>query len=252
MNLKRNLVELFQYIETLGWTSGLSIFAKVKFNSTESIKLKHIKYPFKLRSGSSDINAFRQVFIYNEYNFEVTEPSFIVDGGSNIGLAAIYFANKFPMATIVSIEPEIENFKLLLANTNNYSSIHPLQSGIWSSSTFLKVRNIGLGNWGFIVEEQQHEDEDTFSAISISDILQKFNKTRIDILKLDVEGAEKEIFSSNYQDWLPNTKVLIVELHDRMKKDCSKALFKALLNYDFTVEQLGENLVCVNQQLNNQ
>ena len=130
--------------------------------------------------------------------------------------------------------------------------IHPLQSGIWSTSTFLKVRNIGLGNWGFIVEEQKEEDNDTFQAISINDILKIFNKSQIDILKLDVEGAEKEIFTSNYHDWLPNTRVLIVELHDRMKKDCSKALFKALLNYDFTVEQLGENLVCVNQQLNNQ
>jgi hypothetical protein len=36
-----------------------------------------------------------------------------------------------------------------------------------------------------------------------------------------------------------------------MKKECSKALFRALLNYDFTVEQLGENLVCVNQQFIN-
>jgi FkbM family methyltransferase len=251
MNLKRNFVELFQFIETLGWTSGLNIFAKVKFNSTDSIKLKHIQHPFKLRSGSSDINAFRQVFIYNEYNFEVTDPNFIVDGGSNIGLAAIYFANKFPNATIVSIEPELENFNLLVANTEKYNKINPLKSGIWSSSTFLKVRNIGLGNWGFIVEEQSEEDENTFRAISISDILKKYNQTNIDILKLDVEGAEKEIFSSNYQDWLPNTKVLIVELHDRMKKECSKALFRALLNYDFTVEQLGENLVCVNQQFIN-
>jgi FkbM family methyltransferase len=249
MNVKRNLVELFQYIETLGWTSGLNIFTKVKFNSTENIKLKNLRYPFTLRSGSSDINAFRQVFIYNEYNFDVPQPNFIIDGGSNIGLAAIYFANKFPNATIVSIEPESENFNLLKANTNKYNTIHPLKSGIWSTSTFLKVKNIGLGNWGFIVEEQEEEDADTFRAISISDILKKFNRTQIDILKLDVEGAEKEIFSTNYQEWLPNTRVLIVELHDRMKKDCSKALFKALLNYDFTVEQLGENLVCVNQQL---
>ncbi len=252
MNIKRNLVELFQYVEALGWTGGLRIFAKVKFNSTDNIKLQSVKHSFKLRSGSSDVNAFRQVFIYNEYNFEVSEPTFIIDGGSNIGLAAIYFANKFPSATIVSIEPEAENFNLLKANTSKYQMIHPLQSGIWSTSTFLKVRNIGLGNWGFIVEEQKEEDNDTFQAISINDILKIFNKSQIDILKLDVEGAEKEIFTSNYHDWLPNTRVLIVELHDRMKKDCSKALFKALLNYDFTVEQLGENLVCVNQQLNNQ
>lgn len=252
MNIRRNLVELFQYIEVFGWTSGVKIFSKIKFNSTDRLKLKGVQHPIKLRSGSSDINAFRQVFLYKEYNFETTEPQFIIDGGSNIGLAAIYFANKFPQATIVSIEPELENFNLLKENTREYKTIHPIQSGIWNNTTFLKVKNIGLGNWGFIVEEHSAEDADTFRAISIGDILKKFNQPEIDILKLDVEGAEKEIFSSNYQNWLPVTKILIVELHDRMKKGCSKAFFKALLEYDFTVEQLGENLICTNERFTSQ
>ncbi len=103
MNIRRNLVELSQYIEVFGWTSGVKIFSKIKFNSADRLKLKGVQYPIKLRSGSSDINAFRQVFLYREYNFETKEPQFIIDGGSNIGLAAIYFANKFPKATIVSI-----------------------------------------------------------------------------------------------------------------------------------------------------
>lgn len=249
MNIQRNLVELFQYIEVFGWTSGINTFTKIKFNSTDRIKLKDIQYPIKLRSGSSDVNAFRQVFLYKEYNFETAEPHFIIDGGSNIGLAAVYFANKFPKATIVSIEPESKNFNLLKENTSAYKTIHPIQSGIWNKTTFLKVRNIGLGNWGFIVEEQLEEDADTFKAISIGDILKKFKQEQIDILKLDVEGAEREIFTSNYQDWLPVTKILIVELHDRMKKGCSRAFFNAMLEYNFSVEQLGENLICTNDNL---
>lgn len=250
MNIKKNLVEVFQYIDALGWINGLSTFTKIKLNFTSIIQPSEIKYPFKLRSGSSDINAFRQVFVYKEYSFEVyAEPKFIIDGGSNVGLAAIYFANQFPNAKIVSVEPELENFNLLRFNTKNYPNISPIQSGIWKSSTFLKVRNLGLGNWGFIVEEIPHEDNETFKAVSIGDILKQFNQNEIDILKLDVEGAEKEIFSDNYQEWLPKTRILIVELHDRMKKDCSKAFFRALLDYDFTVEQLGENLICRNEKI---
>lgn len=244
MNIRRNLIELFQYTDVLGWLNGIAVFVKIKSGSTKNILLSDIKYPFQLRSGSSDINAFRQVFIFREYNFKVDfEPKFIIDGGSNIGLAAIYFCNRFPSATVISIEPELNNFKLLQTNTKNYN-VKPVQSGVWSSSTFLKVKDLGLGNWGFIVEEQPHEDKDTFRAISVSDIMNQYGETQIDILKLDVEGAEKEIFTKNYQDWLPKTKILVIELHDRMKSGCSKAFFKAMIEYDFTIEQLGENLIC--------
>lgn len=245
MNVKKNLVEVFQYIDALGWVNGLSTFVKIKLNFTSSIHPKGVKYPFKLRGGSSDINAFRQVFVYKEYNFQIPfEPQFIIDGGSNVGLASIHFTNQFPSAQIVSIEPELENFDLLKFNTKRYTKISPIKSGIWGKSTFLKIRDLGLGNWGYIVEEVDREDNNTFKAISIGDIVKQFNKIEIDILKLDVEGAEKEIFSDNYQEWLPKTKILIIELHDRMKKGCSKALFNALLEYDFMVEQLGENLIC--------
>lgn len=249
MNVQRNLIELFQYIDVLGWTNGASVFAKVKLKKTGSIRLNGVKYPITLRSGSSDIYAFRQVFIYLEYNFEAAgEPRFIIDGGSNVGLAAVYFANRFPKATIVSIEPESSNFEMLRRNTQAYPAIHPIQSGIWSSSTFLKIKDLGLGNWGFIVEEQETEDKDTFKAISIGDIMKQFNRQEIDILKLDVEGAEKEIFTKNYQEWLPYTNILVVELHDRMKKGCSKAFFKAMIEYDFSIHQLGENLICTKEK----
>lgn len=245
MNIKKNLVEMFQYVEALGWGNGLNTFAKIKFNQTSSIRLKEIKYPFQLRAGSSDINAFRQIFIYKEYSFDVKfEPSFIIDGGSNIGLAGIYFANRFPGAQIVCIEPEHKNFQLLEYNTKKYEAIHPLKSGIWMNSTFLKVRDLGFGNWGFVVEEKSEEGPDTFRATSIGDILKKFNKNEVDIVKLDVEGAEKEIFTDSYQEWIPITKILVVELHDRMKPGCSRAFFRAMLNYNFTIEQLGENLIC--------
>jgi len=245
MHVRRNLIELFQYLDVFGWPHGFIAFVKVKAHATNQIRLKGIKHPIKLRSPSSDVNAFRQVFVYKEYDVEVKpDPDFIIDAGSNIGLAAIYFANRFPNATIVSVEPESKNFDLLKANTVHYEKIKPVQSGLWSHQTFLKVRDIGLGNWGFVVEEHATPDTETFEAISISDILKRFDKTEIDILKLDVEGAEKEIFTRGYQDWLPKTRILIIELHDRMKKGCSQTFFKALLEYDFLVSQSGENLIC--------
>lgn len=245
MKIRRNLSELFQMADVLGWGKGLTAFAKIKLRSNSPLKLNGIRYPIKLRTGSSDVIAFRQVFILREYNFKVSfDPKFIIDGGSNIGMAAVYFANKYPNAQIVSVEPETSNFNLLVENAKPYPQVRPLKSGIWGHSSILRVKDLGYGNWGFIVEELTEETPDSFRATSISDIMKLANQKEIDILKLDVEGAEKEIFSENYRDWLPATKVLVVELHDRMKEGCSKAFFKAMLEYDFEIEVMGENLIC--------
>ena len=168
-------------------------------------------------------------------------------GGGNIGLAALYFANVYPDAKIVSVEPESDNYNMLIDNTRAYDNIHPIQSGLWNKSTYLKVKNIGLGDWGFVVEECDKEGAETFRALSIADIMTQYQADEIDILKLDIEGAEKEVFTSNYDRWLPKTKILIVELHDRMKAGCSSAFIKAMARYSFTIHPLGENFICIRQ-----
>lgn len=94
---------------------------------------------------------------------------------------------------------------------------------------------VGLGKWGFIVEEVDYKNEHTVSAISIIDIMKKFNLDHIAILKVDIEGSEKELFESNIEEWLPKTKVIIIELHDRMKSGTSMSFFKALYNYDYSL-----------------
>ncbi len=251
MDIRGNLTELVRYIDSLGVANGISNFFKVKFKKTHNISLKGLKQSFKLRNLSSDISdimVFRQVFIDKEYNFDTGFiPRFIIDGGGNVGMAALYFANSYPNAKIVSVEPESNNYHMLVNNTESYGNIHTIQSGIWNKSTYLKVKDIGLGNWGFIVEECDKEDSETFKALSIPDIMAQYRAEEIDILKLDIEGAEKEVFTSDYDRWLPKTKILIIELHDWMKEGCSSAFIKAMVNYNFTIHPRGENLVCIRQ-----
>ena len=248
MNIHGNLIELLRYIKRLGLASGASSFFKIKTGNTNNIRLKQFKHPFKLRKASSDIAVFHQVFINKEYNFNAGfNPGFIIDGGGNVGLAALYFANVYPDAKIVSVEPESDNYNMLVDNTRAYDNIYPIQSGLWNKSTYLKVKNIGLDDWGFVVEECDKEDAETFRALSIADIMTQYQADEIDILKLDIEGAEKEVFTNNYDRWLPKTKILIVELHDRMKAGCSSAFIKAMAQYNFTIHPLGENFICIRQ-----
>lgn len=59
------------------------------------------------------------------------------------------------------------------------------------------------------------------------------NWETIDILKIDIEGAEKQLFESNYENWLPKTKIIMVETHDRMIPKCSYTVMKTINDYNF-------------------
>lgn len=208
------------------------------------VKLKSYSAPLHLRQGTSDIPTFYKIFYYTEYDIALNiEPKVILDLGANIGLASIYFAEKYPQAKIYAVEPEKSNFELLLKNTKHNSNITCLNYGVWNRVTNLEIK-AGYDNWGFRTEEVDHENTDTIRAISIDKIMGDYNLEQIDILKIDIEGSEKELFQKNVEKWLPKTKAIIIELHDQIKKDCSKSIFKALENYNYELSAKGENFIC--------
>ncbi len=220
-------------------------FNRFKKNSIFKINLNTAKFPIFLRENSSDSDTFYQIFYYKGYNVDFNfEPKVIVDCGANIGLASVYFKNKYPQAKIISVEPASSNFEMLVKNTEKYDDIHCLQAGIWNKNAILKVVDNGYGEWGFMTEEVDTEGPDTIKSVSIDGLMEKYNLDHIDILKIDIEGSEKELFEKNYEKWLPKVKVILIELHDGMKEGCIRTFFKAMVNYKFTMRYKGENIIC--------
>ena len=203
------------------------------------------KHPVYMRPSSSDYATFGEVILDKSYDLNLRfTPEVIIDCGANIGLTSIFFKNKYPNATIIAIEPEKNNFAILNKNLAGYEKIILYNNGIWDKKTNLKIEDAGYGNWGFIVHETSEESDSTIKAISLNDIVKDNNLGSIDILKIDIEGSEKEVFEADYDYWLSKTKVLIIELHDRLRKGASKAFFKALSNYDFDLAVKGQNIIC--------
>lgn len=121
---------------------------------TLNINRKDVKFPISLRVPSSDIPTYEQVFINQDYDFLVeTPPKVIVDAGANIGLASVYFANKYPEAMIIAIEPGNDNFEVLKRNVEPYRNIIPVHSALWSKNGVINLVDPGLGSWGFMTEE---------------------------------------------------------------------------------------------------
>lgn len=206
-------------------------------------KMKTEKYPKKveLRTGTSDYLVFEQVFSLGAYNMELDfTPNIIIDCGANIGLSSIYFANIYPNANIIAIEPEKSNFDMLVRNTYRYPNIICLQKGIWFKPCFLEIIDSTVLNWAFMVKESNKKTN--MEAVSILNLIEKYELPQIDILKIDIEGSEKELFENEPELWLPYVKILVIELHDRLKKGCSQALFTALTPYRYNMRVEGDIL----------
>lgn len=238
---------LSKAISRLGIWKGLSTYFQLKTNQTQ-LSLPELKHPVSIRKGTSDGALFRQIFYNGEYDLAVPfKPEYIIDGGGNIGFFAVLMANRFPDATIISIEPDSNNFAQLKKNTAYYKNIIPVQSGIWNKEVSLQVIDKGYGKWGLMVKEVPDGTADSFRAVSIAGLMHQYNFPRLDIIKLDVEGAEEFIFADHYKDWMSKTKMMIIELHERMKSGSSNSFWNAMRQHAFSEKQIGENIIFINQ-----
>lgn len=237
--------KIVTHYRELGYQGALLLFKRyIKKYKYFSILLPKYKYPISLRNNTSDVTVFYQVFLAKSYQLNYKDdPKIIIDCGANIGLSVAFFKNRFPNAKVIAIEPEFSNFEMLKINTKSYDDVFCVNSGIWNKSTNLIIKDNDFGNWGFMVEEVDYENENTVSAISMDEIISKFEIEQIDILKIDIEGSEKELFEKSFENWLKITKVLIIELHDGLRDGASKAFFKAISEYEFSMVRKNENLI---------
>ncbi len=229
----------------IAWATLAYFLMKLKVISR--VSLPGVKHSFGVRKGTSDTGTFRQVFKEDQYRFNFDEPiNSIIDAGANIGLASIVFGNKYPNAKIIAIEPDKGNFELMKKNVSPYN-VRPVMAGVWNKSTNLEVIDHGHGAWAYTVEEVEHPTKNSIPALSINQIMADSNFDRIDILKIDIEGSEKEVFETDYELWLPKTKYLIVEMHDSMRPGASKSVFSAISKFNFSFRSRRENLLFTNQ-----
>ncbi len=217
------------------------------------INIEGVDTPFAYRPNvDEDIFVIKSVFQYQEYLLPIEnfQPKLILDCGGNIGCSAVYFANKYPDAKIYSVEPESNHFKLLKFNTCLYENIHVINSALWDKETFIKIEDKGWGDLGWMTFETNEEDTAACKTVTISKLLRDSGFDEIDLLKMDIEGAEKEVFgAADVDDWLSKVKVLTIELHDRMKKGCSYEFFKAISKYHWHFSFRSENLVFIREDI---
>ncbi len=226
------------YYSAFGVRGVLAISAHRLAGRPKELKVQPsgIRYPVHIRVRTSDLSVYNEILLQQEYAFDLPSlPKTIVDAGANIGMASLFYAHKYPAARIIAVEAEASNYALLVKNVANYPNIFPIHAALWNRDGEIGIGQPGsaFGKWGFVTREGGAV---RVRAVTMQTLMAEMNIDSIDLLKVDIEGAEKEVFEDC--DWMQHVGSMIIELHDRSNPGCSAAV--SSVTREFSSSQRGE------------
>lgn len=199
------------------------------------IRLRNLAHPFFVRPGTSDAGVLIQAMAREAYSYVLPSRPIhlVVDAGANIGDSTVWYANQFPEALVVAVEPDPANLNVLAMNCLPYGErISVLHAAVWPHAE--KMLTVSGECFGAQVAESDAAHGLTCSSIDPLGILDQTPFDVIDIFKIDIEGAEEALFSGDCDAWLAKTRSIAVEIHS---PDAARAVFSATERNGFKHEQ---------------
>jgi FkbM family methyltransferase len=218
---------------------GVALGAKSRFLSTPiqiGVEIAGIRHPVNLRLRTSDVWLCKQILVDSQYDCGVSlRPRVIVDGGANIGLASIFYANKYPEARIIAVEPEQSNFEMLEKNVSSYPNVLPIRAALWNKNQDLYTSATTPGHHAYQVQEQQVRGRNSICnsirGLSLQGLMADLGIQHIDLLKVDIEGSEKEVFCDS-AGWIGHVGMIAIEIHDWMRSGCGESVYAATTDFE--------------------
>lgn len=155
-----------------------------------------------------------EIFINHLYRFKTTlSAPLIIDAGSNIGMSIIYFKMYYPQCKIIGFEADFATFELCQTNivNNQLTHVDLKNVALWNEKTFVKFytqkKSTASLNQGFFAQTDQFTEVRT-------ELLSSYIDKTVDFLKMDIEGAEKNVFADlEKQNSLLHIQQMCIESH---------------------------------------
>lgn len=224
------------------WQAASFLLARARGEPRIRLRLRGLEHALHCRTDGSDVHCLWQVFGLRDGEVDLEEdPEVIVDGGANVGYASVYYAARYPRARILAVEPDAGNLAVAAANLRPYPNVTLVAGAIWSRDTALAIENPLDPPWAFRVGEGAASAACAVPGFTIASLLKEHGLERADLVKLDIEGAEKELFERGPLDWLERTRAIVIELHG----DARGVVERTLRERGGTIsEGRGEKLLC--------
>jgi len=184
----------------------------VQYGNNERFKpvdLNFLRFKFSVPDALSFIWQFKEIFVEEYYRFETkSQVPVIYDCGANVGTSCTYFKYLYPHSRIVAFEPNAKIADYLAKNIKNnlLENIELINKAIWIDNNGLDLGLDDADASSIHLEKNKTKVE----SVRLKDFLGK--EEVVDMLKMDIEGAEIEVFK-DCKGSLTNVKNIFVEFH---------------------------------------
>jgi FkbM family methyltransferase len=217
---------------------SLTNFLKVILSEEKSIKIPlRNGLSLSFRTGNlSDLIVAQYVFLKNHHHptHQLRPNPIIIDLGANIGFTINDFNLLYPSSRVIGVELDANNYNICLANTSSLKNVKVYHCGIWHENTIVRY-DANLKNDAFSINNGTGLNLDSLKeveAITMNELLKREKIELVDYLKVDIEGAEKEIFSAKDLEWLKKINSINIEVHH---KEDSETIKNALVRHGFRI-----------------
>jgi FkbM family methyltransferase len=171
-----------------------------------------------MRPRSYDLYVLGEVFweeVYAPRLKQITAPEVVLDLGANIGAFSVWAARRWHVGKIVAVEMEDDNFDLLEENirlNGLRGAVIPVKAAIWDENV-----QVGIKRHPF--NHGMHQvcldtGEKGIPALTLVKLMDTVKVKKVDILKMDIEGAEDRIFNgTNERLFAQGVGYLVAEMH---------------------------------------
>ncbi|SFV56590.1 methyltransferase, FkbM family domain protein [hydrothermal vent metagenome] len=176
--------------------------------------VEFLSYRFDVPDLLSFIWQFKEHFVYEIYRFKSnTKTPTIYDCGANIGITSLYFKSIYPLAKIYAFEADPQIAKILQKNlsTNGIDDVDIIDAAVWIDDNGIKFAIEGADGGSIYGDGKKIE----MRSVRLKEYLE--SEKHIDLLKIDIEGAEVEVLN-DCKDSLSNIDNIFIEYHSWSNK----------------------------------
>ncbi len=206
-----------------------------RWRQADVVSVRGLPHPIHLRPGTTDLAVFEEVFFDRAYPLPSWDVRTVVDCGANAGFVTLWFLRAYPGARVVAIEPDPENWALARKNLEPYGDrVTLLRAAVWPASQHLALirdRHAGAFDSVRVAAIDGAAPDDTVEALTIPDVMRRAGMSTVDLLKIDIEGAEGPLLRGD-TSFLDATRTLMIELHD---EECRDAFRSAIASRNFRI-----------------
>lgn len=198
------------------------------------LRVSYFKHGFEfVVANRSEVEVIKEMLVNEQYaGADLNSPRLILDLGSNIGASIAFFHARYPQARIIGLEPDPSTFARLAQSVGHLPLVEIYPWAVADLSGRLPFQP-ARQSWASALAGDPDGGSIEVQALSLRDLLRRLDVARVDLLKVDVEGAEWRLFEDPAS--LAACDTVVGELHLDGPGETKARALQALSGFEVTL-----------------